>query len=150
MNVLVVEDNPADRFLLEKAFSSLPDLDCRLHFVEDGCKALDFLSRRLPYENMPAVDLVLLDLNLPRKNGQETLAEVKTDPELKKIPVIVLTGSGPGRDLDNCYASGASFCLIKPASYRQYADLIRSLFDFLSHKVVFPSERSRAPLREDA
>jgi two-component system, chemotaxis family, response regulator Rcp1 len=108
MNVLLVEDNPADAGLVEEAFKDRR-LRCDLHVAEDGAIALQFLRRVGRYIDAPRPDLVLLDLNLPKKDGREVLQEIKDDTGLRNIPVIVLTSSDDEGDVHRAYGLHARF-----------------------------------------
>jgi CheY-like chemotaxis protein len=137
MNILVVEDNAAEQLIMREAYKQFPH-DCHLSFTKDGVEALEFLRKETNFLNAPEVDFIILDLNLPRKNGQETLEEIKKDDRLKAIPVIILTGSCSPHELLRCYENGASFCLNKPTSFQDHINLARTLFDFVFTKVIFP------------
>jgi CheY-like chemotaxis protein len=102
----------------------------RLHVVEDGVAALDFLYRRDPYSGAPRPDLVLLDLNLPRRNGREILAQIKTDGALKTIPVVILTSSQADEDIARAYELHANCYISKPVGFEQFTDIVRSIESF--------------------
>jgi chemotaxis family two-component system response regulator Rcp1 len=102
INILLVEDNPGDVRLTVEALKE-GKVRNQLHIAKDGMEAMDFLHRRGNYSDVPRPDLILLDLNLPKKDGHEVLAEIKEDPELKRIPVVVLTGSKAGDDILKTY-----------------------------------------------
>src|SRR5579863_1943649 len=113
VNVLLVEDSPTDLLMTREALEHAKVL-VNLHTVEDGVQTLDFLRRRGPYAQSPRPDLILLDLNLPRKDGREVLAEIKSDPLLKIIPVIVLTTSKADEDIARAYSAHANCFITKP------------------------------------
>ncbi|MGH7567320.1 MAG: response regulator, partial [Gemmatimonadota bacterium] len=115
-DVLLVEDNPSDVYLTQVAFRRRRS-ESQIHVVEDGIQAMAFLRRELPYANAPRPDLVLLDLNLPRKDGHKVLEEMKTDPELRGIPVIVLTTSTAEADVTRCYEGHANCYIAKPVDF---------------------------------
>lgn len=144
MNLLIVEDNEAEKLIMQEAFKQFTH-SCRLFFAKDGVEALEVLHRQNKFSELPEIDLVLLDLNLPRKNGHETLAEIKSHARLKFIPVIILTGACSPHELAACYESGASFCLNKPANFAEHISLVKSLVDFVSTKVIFPPASMRQP-----
>jgi len=137
--LLLVEDNPADILITREAFADFK-ITNTLHVVEDGEEAMAFLRREEPYANAPRPDLILLDLNLPRKNGREVLAEIKADPQLKYIPVIVLTTSQSEDDVLRAYGEGASCYIVKPVGFQNFAQAIKEIHNFWFHLVVFPPE----------
>lgn len=137
IEILLVEDSPGDVRLTREAL-----LDAKiannLHVAVDGDVALDFLRRRAPHENAPSPDLVLLDLNLPRKDGREVLAEIKSDPALKRIPVVVLTTSQAERDIVESYELHANCFVTKPVDFAQFMTVVRSIQDFWFTVVKLP------------
>jgi len=138
LNLLLVEDNPADVELTRVCLEETR-LAHRLHVTEDGEQALEFLNRRAAYTAAPRPDLMLLDLNLPRKDGRAVLAEVKSDERLKDIPVIVLTTSHSERDVLNAYRLHANCYITKPSGYDQWVSLFRSVHAFWFDTVRLPS-----------
>jgi len=117
--ILVAEDDPDDRFLMQKAFRDLGS-DEDLRFVEDGEELIRYLGRVGPYANptlSPRPALIFLDLNLPRKDGRQVLVEIKSDPALRDIPIVVWTTSGIEEDVSFCRKAGAEVYKTKPASY---------------------------------
>ena len=138
-DVLLVEDNPGDVRLTEEAFAE-GELDTEIHVVTDGIEALDFLYRRGDYEDAPRPQIVLLDLNLPRKNGDEVLAELKDDPDLSHIPVIVLTSSEAETDVVRSYELNANAYLTKPVDPETFIEEIRTLERFWLSIVRLPDE----------
>ncbi|MEN3364627.1 MAG: hypothetical protein V7606_1901 [Burkholderiales bacterium] len=129
IEILLVEDNPGDVRLTLEALKDGKVLN-RLHVVEDGVAALDFLYRRDPYSGAPRPDLVLLDLNLPRRNGREILAQIKTDGALKTIPVVILTSSQADEDIARAYELHANCYISKPVGFEQFTDIVRSIESF--------------------
>lgn len=127
--ILLVEDNPGDVFLTQEAFRE-GQFEHRLSVAEDGEQALRFLRREGSYKNAPRPDLILMDLNLPKKDGREVLAEVKSDPGLKHIPVIVLTMSEADQDVTRAYKLHANCYLTKPIEMENFLKMIRSVEDF--------------------
>lgn len=129
LQVLLVEDsdNDADLFTLaiNRATSQL-----QLEVVTDGKEALSYLRRQNHFLSAPAPDLILLDLNLPKKHGKEVLAELKADPQLRKIPVLVLTTSSAPDDIAHCYGLGAAGYIIKPDAFTDLIKLVQKLSDF--------------------
>ncbi|WP_232702438.1 response regulator [Halobacterium wangiae] len=136
-NVLLVEDNPGDVRLAREAFETGSDADT-LHVVNDGDEALDFLFRRGDYEDAPRVDVVLLDLNLPRKNGDEVLAEVRADPELARIPVVVFTSSESETDVVRSYDLQANAYLTKPVDPGAFIEAVQAFKRFWLSAVRLP------------
>ena len=129
VQILLVEDNPGDVLLTREAFREGHYFP-RLSVAEDGEEAMLFLRRQGKYQNAPRPDLVLLDLNLPRKDGRELLDEVKLDPELRQIPVIVLTSSEAEQDVRRAYKAHANCYLTKPIQMDEFVKKIRSVEDF--------------------
>ena len=127
--VLLVEDNPGDVRLVEEAFESV-GVDTDLSVVRDGEAALAFLFRRGEYADAPRPNLVLLDLNLPRRDGMTVLDELKDDPDLRRVPVVVLTGSEAPEDVAGCYERHAAAYLTKPVDPQGFVALVESLADF--------------------
>ncbi|MBV8071076.1 MAG: response regulator [Acidobacteriaceae bacterium] len=137
--ILLVEDNPGDVFLTKEAFRE-GRFAHRLSIVEDGEEALDFLKHRGRYKDTPTPDLILLDLNLPRKDGRELLAEIKEDVQLRHIPVIVLTTSDARQDICRAYKLHANCYLTKPILMEEFLHKVRSVEDFWLTVVRLPSQ----------
>jgi CheY-like chemotaxis protein len=137
VDILLVEDNPGDFRLTREAFAE-GRLANDIHVVTDGIEALDFLYQRGDYEDAPRPQIVLLDLNLPRKNGDEVLAEIKDDPELSRIPVIVLTSSEAETDVVRSYELNANAYLTKPVDPQAFIEEIRALEEFWLSLVRLP------------
>ncbi|MFZ2650920.1 MAG: response regulator [Burkholderiaceae bacterium] len=116
MNILLVEDNPADARLVREALAE-GDVGVELHWVSGGESALEFLRRGAAFPAAPTPDLVLLDLNLPGLSGQEVLNEMKGDPVLRSIPVVVLTSSAAPQDISDAYHAHANSYVVKPANF---------------------------------
>lgn len=129
IEILMVEDNPGDARLTREALKSSKMLNT-LHVVEDGAAALDFLYRRPPYEGAVRPDLVLLDLDLPKIDGRQVLATIKSDPALKVIPVVVLTASEAEEDIVRAYSLAANCYVTKPVDLQQFNRIVRSIEDF--------------------
>jgi CheY-like chemotaxis protein len=129
VDVLLVEDDPGDVYLIREAFAHNKVANA-LHVVSDGVKALDFLRRREPYTDAPRPDLVLLDLNLPRKDGRELLGEIKADEDLRTIPVVVLTTSEADEDIARSYDLGANAYVTKPVDFDRFIEVVRKIDDF--------------------
>jgi chemotaxis family two-component system response regulator Rcp1 len=137
MEILVVEDSPGAVRLTIEALKEA-ELANHLSVVEDGDHALDFLYRRAPYSNVPRPDLILLDLNLPRKNGRDVLDVIKRDPALSSIPVIVLSSSQAASDVNRCYKLHANCYLVKPVEFSDFVGVIRGLEHFWLHVATLP------------
>ena len=129
VDILMVEDNPAEVRLIREAFKD-GQLSNRLHLARDGVEAMQFLRRQAPFDDARRPDVVLLDLNLPRKDGREVLAEIKADPELKKIPVVVLSTSDAGHDIAESYALQANCYITKPFDLGRYMEIVRPIESF--------------------
>lgn len=137
VEILLVEDNEGDVRLTREALRE-GHLRNRLHVVEDGEKALDFLFRRGVYADAPRPDLILLDLNLPRRDGREVLAEIKADTSLKRIPVVVLTTSRAEEDLARSYDLHANCFITKPVDFDQFIQVVKTIENFWFTIVVLP------------
>lgn len=111
-----------------------------LHLVEDGVEALDFLRRQGQYATAPRPDLILLDLNLPKKNGHEVLTEIKTNPDLKTIPVIILTTSRAEEDIVKAYGLQANSYVVKPMDLAGFTEVVRSIGQFCSGVATLPED----------
>lgn len=137
-DVLLVEDNDADARLAKETMNG-SQLIKKLHRVTDGEEALDFLKQKGKYEKSPKPDLIILDLNLPRKSGREVLAEIKQDNDLKRIPVVVLTISENDRDILDVYNLNANCYVVKPIDLDEFAQVIKIIEDFWFKVVKLPS-----------
>jgi chemotaxis family two-component system response regulator Rcp1 len=140
LEILLVEDNPADVRLTREAFR-----DGKIHnslvVVKDGVEALDFLYHRGKYADAVRPDLILLDLNLPRKDGREVLAEIKSNPALMRIPVVVLTTSRAEIDVVKTYDLHANSYVVKPVDLDQFIGVIKSIESFWLAAVTLPPQR---------
>jgi two-component system, chemotaxis family, response regulator Rcp1 len=137
VQILLVEDSPGDVRLTQEVLRDAKIAN-ELHVVGDGEAAMDFLRRRGEYQDKLRPDLVLLDLNLPRKDGREVLAEIKADPELRPIPVIVLTTSAADRDVLQSYEAAANSYITKPIDLNDFIAVVRTLEDFWLSIVRLP------------
>lgn len=135
--LLMVEDNPGDVRLTQEALKD-SKLSNTLHVVEDGVAALDFLYRRGGYGAAPRPDLILLDLNLPKKNGREVLEEIKQDAQLKTIPVVILTTSQAEEDVLRAYSLHANCYITKPIDFAQYIKIVRTIEECLLAIATLP------------
>jgi len=137
IEILLVEDNPGDVRLTQEALRDAK-VQNRVSIVQDGVEALEFLHRHGVYADAPRPDVILLDLNLPRKDGREVLAEVKADPNLRRIPVVVLTTSEADEDILRAYNLNANCYITKPVDFEQFFKVIHSIEDFWLSIVKLP------------
>lgn len=137
IEILLVEDNPGDVRLTKEALK-LGKVSNHLNVAEDGEQALAFLRREGPYAQAPNPDLILLDLNLPKKNGREVLEEIKADPSLRRIPVVILTVSEAEQDILKSYNLHANCYITKPVDLDKFLTVIQSIEDFWLTMVVLP------------
>lgn len=142
IELLLVEDNPGDVRLAEEALKEAK-VHNTLHVVGDGAEAMSFLRKEGKYANAPRPDVILLDLNLPKKDGREVLAEIKTDGDLKRIPVVVLTVSKDEEDIVKSYNLHANCYVIKPLSLDRFLEVVKSIEDFWLTIVTLPPDGSR-------
>jgi two-component system response regulator len=138
INILLVEDNPGDVELTEDALRR-SKVATKVSVVTDGEDAMDYLRQQSAYEEETMPDLVLLDLNLPRKDGMEVLREMKEDPNLRHIPVVVLTTSEAERDILASYELGANCFISKPVDLTEFRKVVESIDDFWFTIVKLPS-----------
>jgi CheY-like chemotaxis protein len=136
-DVLLVEDNPADARLTIEALSEGRVLN-HLHHVTDGVEALQFLRREPPWTEAPTPDVILLDLNMPRKDGREVLSELKADPALRLIPVVVLTTSEAESDILRSYELHANCYVTKPVDLDKFIEIVRTIEAFWLAIVKLP------------
>jgi len=139
VEILLVEDNPGDVRLTKEA---LKDNKVRnnLTVMEDGVEAMAFLRREGRYTGAPRPDLILLDLNLPKKDGREVLSEIKADERLRRIPVVVLTTSKAEEDILRAYDLNANCYITKPVDFDQFIRVVRTIEDFWLAMVKLPPE----------
>ena len=137
IEILLVEDSPSDS---ELTLEALKDFKVRNHVsvVEDGVLAMQFLRRQGPYAQAPRPDLIMLDLNLPRKDGREVLADIKGDDHLKTIPIVVLTTSRADQDILRAYQLNANCYINKPVDFNQFLEVVRSIESFWLYVVTLP------------
>lgn len=140
--VLLVDDNPADIDLTRDILSK-----CKLQFhvsaVNDGVEAISFLHHLGTYEDAPAPDLMVLDLNLPRKDGRAVLQELKSDPQLSKIPIVVFTTSQASSDIARSYELGANCYLRKPGNLHDFTEVVKSMAEFWLGFASLPQKEKR-------
>jgi len=137
IEILLVEDNPGDVRLTEEALKEGKVVN-RLNVVQDGVEALAYLRKEGEYASAETPDLILLDLNLPKKDGREVLAEVKEDPDLRMIPVVVLTTSRDEQDILKSYDLHANCYITKPVDFEQFIGVVRAIEDFWLSVVKLP------------
>jgi len=137
MRILLVEDSPGDvRLTLESFRDANPDV--RLHVAPDGAEAMAFLRREDGHADAPRPELILLDLNMPKKDGREVLAEIKADESLKLIPTVILTTSEAETDVIKCFELQANSYLVKPVDLTAFEVLVKSINDFWLSKSTLP------------
>lgn len=137
IEILLVEDSPGDVLIAREALSEAKLLN-DIHVAEDGVEAMDFLHKRGKFAAAPTPDLILLDLNLPRKSGREVLAEIKTDENLKFIPVIILTTSSAEEDILKSYNLHANCYVVKPVEFESFVQAVKSIQHFWFSVVALP------------
>ncbi|MCU1454564.1 MAG: response regulator [Acidimicrobiales bacterium] len=138
IEILLVEDDPGDVLMTREALAGSAMISA-LHVVSDGEAALHFLRREAPYADAARPGLVLLDLNLPRVDGRQVLAEIKADPDLRRIPVVVLTTSQSEEDVLRSYELHANAYITKPVDFDQFVDVVRRVDDFFTSVVRLPN-----------
>jgi CheY-like chemotaxis protein len=136
-NILLVEDNPADARLIEEVFKDT-NLKNEIYIVKDGVDAMNFLNKKKGYSDVPKPQIILLDLNLPRKDGREVLKEVKDNEDLKRIPIVILTTSSAGEDVKKTYNNHANCFITKPVDFDQFLKVINAIEDFWLKVVELP------------
>jgi two-component system, chemotaxis family, response regulator Rcp1 len=139
LNVLLVEDDPGDVLIAREAMAA-GQLSTTLEVVTDGVEAIAYLRRENGFEDARRPDLILLDLNLPRMSGHEVLAEVKNDPVLRRIPVVVLTTSQAHEDIAKSYELHASVHVSKPVDFDDFAGVVKQIDDFFGNVAELPSD----------
>jgi two-component system, chemotaxis family, response regulator Rcp1 len=137
VKILLVEDNPADVLLTKESFTKSKTAN-EVGVVTNGAAALRFLRRKAPYTAAERPDLILLDLNLPTVDGREVLSEIKTDPDLKSIPVVVLTTSADERDILRAYELNANCYVTKPMNLHEFVSAVRAIDEFWLGHVGLP------------
>ena len=137
IDILMVEDNPADARLTREAFVDSKMVNT-LHHVRNGDEAMAFLNRKPPYQDAPRPDVVLLDLNMPGMDGRAVLAEMKSDPHLKTIPVVVLTTSEADEDIVRSYELHANCYVTKPVDFDKFVTIVQAIDDFWVSVVRLP------------
>jgi len=138
IHILLVDDNSTDLMIMAEAFNST-FLGPVLHTVKNGEEAMAFLRHANGYANAPRPDLIILDLNMPRKNGHEVLSEIKSDPLLLRIPVIVLTTSQAQEDVNRAYAEHANCYIRKPVDFEEFENVMILIERFWFETVILPA-----------
>jgi len=141
ITILLVEDNPGDVRLIQEIFRE-DKIYNKLEITHDGEEALNYLHQEGVYKNTPSPDLILLDLNLPKKNGNEVLAEIKTDEHLRRIPVIILTASKAEEDIARAYNHHANCYLTKPIDLNQFINVVQQIKTFWLSIVQLPTGKA--------
>ncbi len=139
IEILLVEDNPGDARLAEEALKDAKVYN-NMNLVQDGVEAMAYLRHEGKYADKPRPDLILLDLNLPKKNGHEVLAEIKADEDLKRIPVVILTVSQDERDILETYENHANCYITKPVDLAQFMEVVKAIEDFWLTIVKLPPD----------
>ncbi len=137
IEILLVEDSPSDAALTQEALEN-GKIGNNLNRVVDGVEAMEFLRREGRFADAPRPDLIMLDLNLPRKDGREVLKELKNDPSLKIIPVIVLTTSRSDKDILQSYHLNANCYITKPVDFQQFIEVVKTIRQFWLSVVTLP------------
>lgn len=138
VNILLVEDNPGDVRLTQEAFRE-GNIAVNLEVARDGVEAIAYLRKYAPFEKATTPDLILLDLNLPKRDGREVLAEIKVDPDLKRIPVVVLTTSNAEADIIKSYNLHVNCYLNKPVDFDRFFEIVQKIEDFWLTTAILPS-----------
>jgi two-component system response regulator len=142
IEILLVEDNPGDIRLMRESFKDAKVRN-NINHVGDGIAALAYLRREGPYARAPRPDIILLDLNLPKKDGRQVLAEIKSDDDLKRIPVVILTTSRAEEDIVKSYDLHANCYISKPVDLEQFMHVVRSIENFWFTIVILPPDGNR-------
>jgi CheY-like chemotaxis protein len=137
INILMADDDADDRMLTKEALKESRVLN-DLHFVEDGEELMDYLNRRGKHVDAPRPGLILLDLNMPKKDGREALKEIKADPDLRRIPVVVMTTSKAEEDIFRSYDLGANSFITKPVTFDRLVELMKTLGQYWVEFVELP------------
>ena len=122
MNILIVEDNEPEQIIMQEAFKEA-GVPCQLHMVRDGFEAIEFLNREGVHRIAPKPSLIILDLNLPKKNGREVLVEIKSNPKWKHIPILIFSNSESPQDICHCYSHNVNAYMNKPSGFQEFIDL---------------------------
>jgi len=137
VTILIVEDNPGDARLITEVLNGNKVYN-KLYVAQDGVEAIDFLLRQGEFSDAPRPDVILLDLNLPRMDGREVLAKIKSDPDLKNIPVVIMTTSQAEEDIIKSYSLHANCFITKPLDFNQFVKVVKSIEEFWFTLVKLP------------
>lgn len=137
IEILMVEDSPSDVFITQEALKEAKVLN-NIHIVQDGVDAMAFLYKEGKYADMPRPDIILLDLNLPRKDGREVLAEIKSNGRLKSIPIVILTSSKADQDVLKAYGLHANCYITKPVDFARFKEVVQAIEHFWFTIVTLP------------
>ncbi len=143
VEILLVEDNPTDVLLAKKALAAAKIFN-HLHVVGDGLEAMAFLCKQGQYIDAPRPNIILLDLNLPLKDGGQVLAELKADKDLRRIPVVVLSSSNQELDICRAYDLNANCYIVKPVNFRRFQDVLKAIDSFWFTIATLPSREEQA------
>jgi two-component system, chemotaxis family, response regulator Rcp1 len=138
VDILLVEDNPGDVRLTQEAFRDAR-MEVKINVVMDGEDALKYLYRQAPYEHVTKPDFILLDLNIPKKDGREVLQEIKLDPVLRYVPVVVLTTSNAEQDIVKTYNLNVNAYINKPVDFERFFDIVQKIEEFWLMTAILPS-----------
>ena len=142
IEILLVEDSPTDAKLTKEALAA-GKVDNNLHHVSDGVEAMAFLRRQGEYSDAPRPDLILLDLNMPRMDGRETLEEIRSDPDLKNLVIVVLTTSAEERDILAAYGLNSNMYITKPVDLDQFFQVVKDIDHFCFRVIALPPNDPR-------
>ena len=140
IEILLVEDDPGDVELTLEVMEK-SKIRINMNVVEDGVKAIEYLRKEGEYKDKTKPDLILLDLNMPRKDGRETLHDIKNDPELKRIPVVILTTSNAHEDIVKTYTEGCSCYVTKPVGLEEFSRVVQAIDNFWFTVVKYPPKK---------
>lgn len=138
IEVLLAEDNEDEIILFSEALHDSRLKNVKLNFVRDGEEAINYVRQLPPFENRPIPDLLILDLNMPKKNGHEVLSEIKSDDKLKSLPIIILTTSQNRDDIMKSYKNHANCYISKPTDFNDFKDIILMIEDYWSRIAILP------------
>lgn len=141
IDILIVEDNPGDARLIKEVLNDNKVYNS-LYIVNDGVEALNFLHNKGEYQNVPRPDIIILDLNLPKRDGREVLAEIKADEELRYIPVVIMTISQAEEDILKTYKLHANCYITKPIDLNEFIRVVKSIEDFWFSVVKLPAKNA--------
>ena len=138
INILLIEDNPGDVRLTQEAFKE-GKMSTKLDIVMDGVEAIKYLRKQGEYKGSSTPDLILLDLNLPKRDGREVLEEIKSDPDLKRIPIVILTTSNAEQDIIKSYNLHVNCYINKPVDFDKFFDIIQKIQEFWLKTAILPT-----------